>query len=239
VIHDPEPLAEGHGLLLVVGDHDEGDAEPLLNVEQLELGVLAQLLVERGERLIEQQQLRALDERARERDALALTAGELVRLARAQPPHLHDVEDLADLAADGVALDAFLLEAEGDVLLDAHVRKERVGLEHHVDRALIRRDGSHVDAIDVNGASARTLEARQHAQQCGLPGSRAAQQAEDLAATDIERNVIHRHEVAEPLGHVADAHIGRGRVGARGSAGLVAHGQSVAVVHCRIFTYQS
>ena len=54
-----------------------------LDLDQLELGLLAQLLVERAERLVEQQQLRPLGQRAGERDALALAAGQLVRLAPA------------------------------------------------------------------------------------------------------------------------------------------------------------
>ena len=48
---------------------------------QLELRMLAQLAIERAQRLIEQQQLRPLDQRARQRHALALAAGELMRLA--------------------------------------------------------------------------------------------------------------------------------------------------------------
>jgi hypothetical protein len=52
-----------------------------LDVHQLELRGLAQLAVERRHRLVEQQELRALGERAGERDALALPAGELVRAA--------------------------------------------------------------------------------------------------------------------------------------------------------------
>ena len=46
----------------------------LLDADQLELRVLAQLLVERGERLIEQQQLGLCDQRPGERDALPLPA---------------------------------------------------------------------------------------------------------------------------------------------------------------------
>ena len=200
VVHDAEPLAEGHGLLLVVRDDDEGHTEALLDVEQLELGVLAQLLVERRERLIEQQQLGALDQRARQRHALALPAGQLVRLARPVAAHLHDVEDLAHLAADGVAPEPLLLETEGHVLLHAHVREQRVGLEHHVDRTLVRRDCAHVHAVDIDAARTRALEARQHPQQRGLARSRAAEQAEDLAAPDVERHLVHGREVAELLG---------------------------------------
>ena len=81
MIHDAHARRQRHRLLLIVRDHDESDAETLLDVEQLELRALAQLAVERGQRLIEEQQLGTLGERARQRDPLALAAGELVRLA--------------------------------------------------------------------------------------------------------------------------------------------------------------
>ena len=48
---------------------------------QLELHLLAELQVERAERLVEQQHARPVDERARQRDPLLLTARELPRLA--------------------------------------------------------------------------------------------------------------------------------------------------------------
>jgi hypothetical protein len=79
--HHRDAVGHGHGLFLVVGDDDEGEAEALLQVHQLELGFLAQLLVEGAERLVEQQHLGALGQRTGERHALALAAGELVRLA--------------------------------------------------------------------------------------------------------------------------------------------------------------
>ena len=46
-------------LFLVVGDEHEGDAHGLLYLLQLLLHVLAQLQVERGERLVQQQDFRA------------------------------------------------------------------------------------------------------------------------------------------------------------------------------------
>ena len=52
--------------------------------DELEARLLAQLAVERGQRLVEQQQLRLLDERARQRHALLLAARKLLRLARAE-----------------------------------------------------------------------------------------------------------------------------------------------------------
>ena len=83
VVEDREAVAHRERLLLVVRHVDERDADLALDALELDLHLLAQLEVERAERLVEQQQPRAVDDRARERDALALAAGELGRLARA------------------------------------------------------------------------------------------------------------------------------------------------------------
>ena len=53
----------------------------LLDPLELDLHLPAQLEVEGAERLVEQQHVRAVDQGPRERDALLLAAGELVRLA--------------------------------------------------------------------------------------------------------------------------------------------------------------
>ncbi len=64
---------------LVVGDIDEGDAGAALQALQLDAHLLAQLGVEIGQRLVEQEDFRLDHEAARERHALLLAAGQLVR----------------------------------------------------------------------------------------------------------------------------------------------------------------
>ncbi len=113
-------------LLLVVGDYDKRDAQLLLDVDQLKLRVLAQLAIQRGEGLIQQEQLRPLDQGACERHTLALSAGELMRLTAEKGSHLDDFENLADPAPDLVPPEPLLLETERDVLLDIHVREQRI-----------------------------------------------------------------------------------------------------------------
>ena len=81
VVEHGEAIAHRERLLLVVGHVDEGDADLLLDVLQLDLHLVTELEVERAERLVEQQHLRAHHERARERDPLPLPAGELRGLA--------------------------------------------------------------------------------------------------------------------------------------------------------------
>jgi hypothetical protein len=55
---------------------------------------LAHLGVERAERLVEQQHARLDRQRAGQRDALALAAGQLAGIAAAQPVELHQIQQL-------------------------------------------------------------------------------------------------------------------------------------------------
>ena len=57
----------------------ERDADVVLDALELDLQLTAQAQVERAERLVEEQRARVVHERARERDALLLAAGELLR----------------------------------------------------------------------------------------------------------------------------------------------------------------
>ena len=79
LVEHGQAVAHRQRLLLVVRDVDERDADLVLDALELGLHALAQLEVQRAERLVEQQHARAVDDRARERDALALAAGELRR----------------------------------------------------------------------------------------------------------------------------------------------------------------
>ena len=85
-------------LLLVVRHVDERDADLALDALQLDLHLLAELQVERAERLVEEQHGGLVHDRARQRDPLALAAGELRRLARAEAGQADDPECLLDPA---------------------------------------------------------------------------------------------------------------------------------------------
>ena len=94
LVEDREAVAHRQRLLLVVRDVDEGDPELLLDPLQLDLQLLTQLQVERAERLVEQQRLRPVDDRAGERDPLALAARELGGLPAAVALEPHELERL-------------------------------------------------------------------------------------------------------------------------------------------------
>src|SRR6516165_1255722 len=69
-----DAIGHRHGLGLVVRDVDHGDADLAMDALDLDLHLLAQVLVERAQRLVEQKHIRIEHEPARERDALLLAA---------------------------------------------------------------------------------------------------------------------------------------------------------------------
>ena len=81
VAHDHDAVGERQRLVLAVGDEEGGDPQPLLQVAHLLAQALAQVLVEAGEGLVEEQDLRLEHEGAGERHPLLLAAGELMRHA--------------------------------------------------------------------------------------------------------------------------------------------------------------
>ena len=81
LVHQADAVGHGQGFVLVVRDVDEGGLQFRMQVADFELHVFAQLLVQRAQRLVQQDHRRAIDKAARQRDALLLPAGQLARVA--------------------------------------------------------------------------------------------------------------------------------------------------------------
>ena len=92
--HHHEAVGELERLFLVVGHEHGGVAGLVVDLAQPLAQLLADLRVERAERLVEQQHARLDGEGAGERDALALAARELLRIALVEAGELDEVEQL-------------------------------------------------------------------------------------------------------------------------------------------------
>ena len=121
--HDGDARGHGHGFFLVVRYHDAGYAHLLQRIHQFQLGLLAQVFIQRAQRLVQQQKFGLLGQRAGQRDALLLPTGELVRLAFGVFAHLHQAQHFLHPFGNLVFGHFVLLQAEGDVLLHRHVRE--------------------------------------------------------------------------------------------------------------------
>jgi hypothetical protein len=130
-----------------------------------------------------------VDQRPGQRDPLLLAARELPRLPVLVPLELDDAEHLLDATLVLAARHALYLQPERDVVVDRHVREERVLLEHHVDRAAVREDRRHVVALEQDAPLVGDLEAGDHPQRRRLAAAARAEQREELAFADRERDV--------------------------------------------------
>ena len=147
-LHHRDAVGERHRLDLVVGDVDHRVGELLVQPLDLDAQFRAQLGVEVGQRLVEQEHVDVAHQRAADGDALALAAGELRRLALEQRLDLQDLGGARDAPLDLVLGHAGVLQAEGQVPLHRHLRIERVGLEHHADAAVLGLLPGDVLALD-------------------------------------------------------------------------------------------
>ena len=129
VAHDADPLAHGHRLDLVMRDMDDGLAQHAVKLDQLRAHRCAQLGIQVGERLVEEERHGVSDQRAAQCDSLLLPAAQLSRAAFQQVPDAEHVRRRRDAAIDFLARELAQLEAEGEVSRDAHMRIKRVVLE--------------------------------------------------------------------------------------------------------------
>ena len=91
-------------------------------------------------------------------------------------------------------------QPEGDVVAHGHVLERGVVLEHEADAALLRRQLRRVAAGDDDRAGVGLLEPGDDPQQRRLAASRGPEQRGQRAVGHLERDVVERGEVAEPLG---------------------------------------
>jgi hypothetical protein len=152
-VHHRHSVAHGQRLFLVVSHVYERDPDVLVKCAQFDLQGLAQLRIERAKWLVEQQHFGTQHQRSSESDTLLLATRKLVRLALAIAGEPHQLQCIADPSSDlrlGCLLET---KPEPDVVGDAEVGKQRIALKDRVDRAVLRRNVDHVDAVDSNFAA--------------------------------------------------------------------------------------
>ncbi len=84
MVEHGDAIGHGQRFGLVMRDEHDRDADLALQMLRLDLHLLAQILVERRQRLVHQQHARPVDDGARDRDALLLAARQLRGLAFAE-----------------------------------------------------------------------------------------------------------------------------------------------------------
>ena len=206
--HDVDPVGHAAHDAEVVGDEQHGHAElALQRLQQLE-DLRLDGDVERGGRLVGDQQVGLVGERHGDHDALALAAGELMRDRRCSRrsglsrPTLRSSSSTRR-ARRGVVEAVVQLHDLADLLLDGVQRVERGHRLLEDDRDLLAADLAHVMArrleqvLAAEADLAGGMRGRRIGQQPqdrqrrdGLARARFADQRHDLALGDVEGDVL-------------------------------------------------
>ena len=181
VPHYHHSVPQRHGFGLVVRHIQHGGAERVVQPRDLAPHLHAQLGVEVGERFVEEKHRRLADDRPTEGDALLLAARELPRPLLEQRLDAQDPGGFPDARGDLGAGDAPQLETERHVVEDAHVRVQRVILEHHGDVAVAGGDVVDHAVADAQLPGRDGLQPGHHAQGRALAAPGRADENDELA----------------------------------------------------------
>jgi hypothetical protein len=206
--HDPVGVPDGRHAV-----RDDERRAPAHDVAEASEDLLLGVRVNCRQRVVEHQDRRVEDDRARDRRALFLPA------RQREPPFAHlgrvalrEVRDVlveprhgrrsGDALVGGLAVG----QAERDVAGEGVGEQERL-LRHDRDRASQRaqRILAHVDAVDEDGAGRRILQPRQQVQQRRLASTGRPHERDRLAGPDRERHLVqHRPRGVETEGQPAE-----------------------------------
>src|ERR1700730_17183702 len=164
LVHDRDPVGNGHRLFLIVGHEDEGDANLLLDAFQLKLHLLSELEIESAKRLVEEQDLGVIDKRPSQRHPLLLAAGELRGAPLAVPAEIDQLERFQHPSIDVLTGDLATAQSEGHVVEDVEGGEEPVRLEHRIDIPPVGREIRNVAPVQRDRPLGRRLEASDHAE---------------------------------------------------------------------------
>jgi hypothetical protein len=215
--HDGDPIGEGQGLGLIVGDEHRTEPEPGVELVQLRPDEIPQAGVEVAQRFVEQHDVGPGDESTGEGDPLLLPTAELRRVPIEQLRAVDQLGGLLDPVLGVGTPELARLQRVADVLAHGHVRPQGVGLEHHADVPLVRaevellRRVEHVAVAEGDAPLVGCLQAGHAAQRGGLAAAARAEQDEELALLDLEVQVVHRRRrrlSGEALGQPLDAQLG-------------------------------
>ena len=205
-IHDDHAVRQGHRFHLIMSHVEAGSSQAPVQGLQLGAHLHPELGVEVGQRLIEQEHRGLAHDRPAHRHPLPLAARELPGLAFKVCLELEDGRRLLHPRVDllpGEALDA---QTIGHVLVDRHVRVERVVLEHHGDIAVLRLEIVDDTRTDRDPAGADALEPGDHAQQRRFAAARGPDNDHELAVGHFGGDAVNHLGVAVALAHVAKRH---------------------------------
>ena len=208
-VEHADAIGQGDRFRHVVRHQQDRLAQARLDPAELLLQLPACHRVERAEGLVHQQHRWIRGERARDADALALSARQLVGPApgvgAGREPD--QVEQLADASAHTIGVPPFEARHHGDVVGDREMRKQADLLNHVADRAPEpdRIPFARVLALHGDVAGVGEEQSIDELEDRGLARTARAHQRDDLTGLDRQREIVENGRLPSvPERHLAE-----------------------------------
>ncbi len=124
--------------------------------------MLAKLRIQRAQRLVKQKNSRLEHQTAGYRNPLLLPSGELAYLLLSGTGQADPLQHIVHLALDRISLLPAAAQPEGHVLEDVHHGKQSQILKDKINRAFVRCNALHIDAVKQDSPLVLPVEARYH-----------------------------------------------------------------------------
>ena len=176
----------------------------LLQPLQLQLHLLAQLQIQRPQRLVQQQHLRPVHQRSGNGHALALAARHLADPPLFEALQLHGAQRLRHLFPYLRLGQPLHCQSVGHVVIDIHQREQRVALKHRVDCPLVGRQRGDLLSVDGDVSAVCLLKPRDHPQCGGLTAAGGPQQRQELPLMNLHVYALDHLHVVKALAQARD-----------------------------------
>ncbi|MNS98400.1 hypothetical protein D3C72_1327660 [compost metagenome] len=193
-----------------MGDDQSGDLQPLLQVFQLGPHRDAQGRIEIGERLVQKQDIRFLDQRSSQRHTLLLTAGKLRGPPVEQRADLHEACRLLHPPRRLLARHILETQRKGDVLPHRQIGIKRIGLEDDADIAVARIDAVDVVAVEGDLSAGRRVKPGEQEKRGRFSASRRAENGDEFAVFDRQCHGLQNPGVTPAFGDFVEGDPGHG-----------------------------
>ena len=192
-------------LVHVVRGHEDRRSLRLLQGADVAPDRAARLRVEADGRLVEEQHARRMQQPAGDLQPPLHAAGERQDRVVAAVGEADHLEHLIRPGRDGGRVDPIQLGVEPEVLRGGHLHVQRRVLEDQADVAAhVVAPADDVEAADARDPGRGLGQRAEHVDRGALAGAVRAEEAEDLARRDGERDAADRVDLAVGLDEVVD-----------------------------------
>ncbi len=135
-----------------------------------------QLGIQVGQRLVQQEYIRVAHHSASQCDTLTLAAGQRLRLAVQQMLQIQNFSYFMNLPVDFVLRHLLKRQSERHILVNRHMRIQRVALENHRNIAVLRRNVIDAALADIHITVRDLLKTCNHTQRSRFTAAGRADQ---------------------------------------------------------------